>query len=124
MTMEAFVLKMPPSIRIIKHNPNRTNRTLRTAPFASASASAPAPLYADSQLGPGSLGHLTRPDFPILHQAILLFYFVNSLSAYIYISMYLPPPLSLSSRYGVGFGVVEEEGNYLRKIDSCAGVKW
>lgn len=83
--MEAFALKMPPSLRIIKHNPNRTNRTLRTAPFASASASAsaPAPLYADSQLGPGSLGHLTRPDFPILHQAILLFYFVNSLSVYI-----------------------------------------
>ncbi|GER38608.1 cysteine desulfurase family protein [Striga asiatica] len=63
--MEAVVLKLPPSVRIFKPNPNRTNRTLRTV----ASASAAAPLSADLQLGPGSLGHLTRPDFPILRQA-------------------------------------------------------
>ncbi|KAK6148615.1 hypothetical protein DH2020_019527 [Rehmannia glutinosa] len=70
-TMEGVVLKLPPSLRIIKPNPNRTNRTFRTATFASASA--PAHLSTDPQLGPGSLGHLTRPDFPILRQAIFGF---------------------------------------------------
>ncbi|KAL8465222.1 hypothetical protein ACS0TY_034647 [Phlomoides rotata] len=65
--MEAVVLKLPPSLRTVKPHPNRTNRTFRTVPFASA----PASLSTDPQLGPGSLGHLTRPDFPILHQAIL-----------------------------------------------------
>ncbi|KAL8042399.1 hypothetical protein ABFX02_09G047800 [Erythranthe guttata] len=67
-TMESFVLKLPPSFRIIKQSPNCTNRTFRTVPFASATA--PAPLSTDSQLGPGSLGYLTRPDFPILHQEL------------------------------------------------------
>ncbi|KAL7099009.1 hypothetical protein ACP275_09G055000 [Erythranthe tilingii] len=67
-TMESFVLKLPPSFRIIKQNPNCTNRTFRTVPFASATA--PAPASTDSQLGPGSLGYLTRPDFPILHQEL------------------------------------------------------
>ncbi|EYU40686.1 hypothetical protein MIMGU_mgv1a0062341mg, partial [Erythranthe guttata] len=66
--MESFVLKLPPSFRIIKQSPNCTNRTFRTVPFASATA--PAPLSTDSQLGPGSLGYLTRPDFPILHQEL------------------------------------------------------
>ncbi|KAK6123114.1 hypothetical protein DH2020_043150 [Rehmannia glutinosa] len=47
-TMEGVVLKLPPSLRIIKPNPNRTNRTFRTATFASASA--PAPLSTDPQL--------------------------------------------------------------------------
>ncbi|KAL7139384.1 hypothetical protein ABFS83_09G046900, partial [Erythranthe nasuta] len=69
-TMESFVLKLPPSFRIIKQNPNCTNRTFRTVPFASATAPAPAPASTDSQLGPGSLGYLTRPDFPILHQEL------------------------------------------------------
>ncbi|XP_042018153.1 cysteine desulfurase 1, chloroplastic-like [Salvia splendens] len=55
-----------PSLRTINRYPNRI---LRTAPFAS-STSAPAPLSTDPQLGPGSLGHLTRPDFPILHQEV------------------------------------------------------
>lgn len=68
-SMEAVVVKLPPSLRTIKPSPNRTNRTLRTAPFASAAA-APAPLSTDPQLGPGSVGHLTRPDFPILHQEV------------------------------------------------------
>lgn len=70
-TMEAAaaVLKLPPSLRAIRPNPNRT---LRCASFASAAA-ASAPISADPQLGPGSLGHLTRPDFPILHQALSSF---------------------------------------------------
>ena len=69
--MESAVVKLPPSLRTIKLNPNRKNRILRFA--SSASAPAPAPLSTDPQLGPGSLGHLTRPDFPILHQAHLYF---------------------------------------------------
>ncbi|KAL6581693.1 Cysteine desulfurase 1, chloroplastic [Orobanche minor] len=67
-TVEAVVLKLPPSFRIIKFNPNRTNRTFRTVTFASASAHTP--LSTNSQLAPGSLGHLTRPDFPILRQEL------------------------------------------------------
>ncbi|KAL1541684.1 Cysteine desulfurase 1, chloroplastic [Salvia divinorum] len=70
-SMESAVLKLPSSLRTISPKPNLTNRTLRTATFASsASASAPSPLSTDPQLGPGSLGHLTRPDFPILHQEV------------------------------------------------------
>ncbi|KAG8379296.1 hypothetical protein BUALT_Bualt07G0073700 [Buddleja alternifolia] len=71
------VLNIPSSLRIIKPNPISsipTNRTFRTLTFASASASAPAPapapLSTDPKLGPQSLGHLTRPDFPILHQEL------------------------------------------------------
>ncbi|XP_027111181.1 cysteine desulfurase 1, chloroplastic [Coffea eugenioides] len=36
-----------------------------------ASASSPSSVVNDgAKLGPGSLGHITRPDFPILHQAV------------------------------------------------------
>ncbi|KAL2482306.1 Cysteine desulfurase [Forsythia ovata] len=66
-TMEGVVLKLPYSFRIIKPNPNRTNRTFRTVSLASASVTVASP---DPILGPGSLGHLTRPDFPILHQEV------------------------------------------------------
>lgn len=65
-TMEG-VLKLPYSFRIIKPNPKRTNRAFRTVPSASASVTVASP---NPILGPGSLGHLTRPDFPILHQAL------------------------------------------------------
>ncbi|XP_047967088.1 cysteine desulfurase 1, chloroplastic-like [Salvia hispanica] len=65
-SMEAVVIKLPSSLRSIHPNPNRT---LRTVPFASSSA-APSPLSADPHLAPGSLAHLTRPDFPILHQEV------------------------------------------------------
>ncbi|KAL6548361.1 Cysteine desulfurase 1, chloroplastic [Orobanche gracilis] len=67
-TVEAVVLKLPPSFRIIKFNPNRTNRTFRTVTFASASAHTP--LSTNPQLAPGSLGYITRPDFPILRQEL------------------------------------------------------
>ncbi|KAL2482082.1 Cysteine desulfurase 1 [Forsythia ovata] len=63
-TMEGVVLKLPYSFRIIKPNPNRT---FRTVSLASASVTVASP---DPILGPGSLGHLTRPDFPILHQEV------------------------------------------------------
>lgn len=66
-TMEGVVLKLPYSFRIIKPNPKRTNRAFRTVPLASASVTVASP---DLILGPGSLGHLTRPDFPILHQEV------------------------------------------------------
>ncbi|KAL0355276.1 UNVERIFIED_CONTAM: Cysteine desulfurase 1, chloroplastic [Sesamum radiatum] len=69
-TMEGLVLKFPPSLRIVpRPNPNHAHRVFRFVSLASASAPAPAPLSTDPKLGPGSLGHRTRPDFPILHQA-------------------------------------------------------
>ncbi|KZV15996.1 Chloroplastic NIFS-like cysteine desulfurase isoform 1 [Dorcoceras hygrometricum] len=58
-TMEAVV-----SLRVVKPNLHRTNRTYRTVPLASVTSAAP--VSAD----PGSLGHRTRPDFPILHQEL------------------------------------------------------
>ncbi|KAL0342430.1 UNVERIFIED_CONTAM: Cysteine desulfurase 1, chloroplastic [Sesamum calycinum] len=77
-TMEGLVLKLPSSLRIVpRPNHNHPHRVFRSvslasssAPLASSSAPAPAPLSTDPKLGPGSLGHLTRPDFPILHQEL------------------------------------------------------
>ncbi|XP_051115930.1 cysteine desulfurase 1, chloroplastic [Andrographis paniculata] len=60
--MNGVVFKLSPSIRAIP------NRTFRAMPLASSSA--PAALSSDPKLGPGSLGHITRPDFPILHQEL------------------------------------------------------
>ncbi|KAL0311310.1 UNVERIFIED_CONTAM: Cysteine desulfurase 1, chloroplastic [Sesamum angustifolium] len=69
--MEGLVLKLPSSLRIVpRPNPNHAHRIFRSVSLASSSAPAPSPLSTDPKLGPGSLGHLTRPDFPILHQEL------------------------------------------------------
>lgn len=109
-SMESVVLKLPPSLRTIKPHPNRTSRTLRTTPFASAAA--PAPLSTDPQLGPGSLAHLTRSDFPILHQAQLHFNSKNP-----------PPNLSICCfDFGVGMFLFVQEvnGKKLVYLDNAA----
>lgn len=71
------MLKLP-CLRSVSRNTNFTNRSSNSFPWsyrrlhisASASASASAPLVEGPKLGPGSLGHITRSDFPILHQEI------------------------------------------------------
>ncbi|XP_004239746.1 cysteine desulfurase 1, chloroplastic [Solanum lycopersicum] len=75
--MEGAMLKLP-CLRSVSRNTNFTNRSSNSFPWsyrrlhisASASASASAPLVEGPKLGPGSLGHITRSDFPILHQEI------------------------------------------------------
>ncbi|XP_015076592.1 cysteine desulfurase 1, chloroplastic [Solanum pennellii] len=75
--MEGAILKLP-CLRSVSRNTNFTNRSSNSFPWsyrrlhisASASASASAPLVEGPKLGPGSLGHITRSDFPILHQEI------------------------------------------------------
>lgn len=68
-TMEGLALKLPSPLRVVRRpNPNHPYRVFRSVCLASSAA--PAPLSTDPKLGPGSLGHLTRPDFPILHQEL------------------------------------------------------
>ncbi|XP_009598619.1 cysteine desulfurase 1, chloroplastic-like [Nicotiana tabacum] len=74
-TMEGAILKLP-CLRTVSRNPNITNRSSgslrwRSRPLhVSASAASSPPLINDTKIGPGSLGHITRSDFPILHQEI------------------------------------------------------
>lgn len=83
-TMEGAILKLP-SLGMIKPNPKFTNlksfstrlqyrsrlcsvSTSASATETAASSSSSSPLFNDSKIGADSLGHITRPDFPILHQ--------------------------------------------------------
>ncbi|OIT27129.1 cysteine desulfurase 1, chloroplastic [Nicotiana attenuata] len=74
-TMEGAILKLP-CLRTVSRNPNLTNRSSgslrwRSRPLhVSASAASSPSLINDTKIGPGSLGHITRSDFPILHQEI------------------------------------------------------
>ncbi|XP_059317613.1 cysteine desulfurase 1, chloroplastic [Lycium ferocissimum] len=72
--MEGAILKLPIGLRTVNRVTNRSSTSLRwrSRPLhVSASAvSTSTPLVDDPKLGPGSLGHITRPDFPILHQEI------------------------------------------------------
>ncbi|KAM7532193.1 hypothetical protein LguiB_035603 [Lonicera macranthoides] len=72
MTLEGAVYKFP-SLKIIK-NPNPTNRSptslrFRTSVSTSIVSSSSSSSSSSSQ-EPSSLGHITRPDFPILHQEV------------------------------------------------------
>ncbi|CAN4096060.1 unnamed protein product [Withania somnifera] len=76
--MEGAILKLP-HLRTVRRNRNFTirssgsvRRRYRFNPIhVSASAAASPPLVEEnSKLGPGSLGQITRSDFPILHQEI------------------------------------------------------
>lgn len=85
MPMEGAVLKLPcfrsgswnPSIANRSsssfHLTNRSSSSLRWKSWGlhvSASAASSPPLVEGPKLGPGSLGHITRSDFPILQQEI------------------------------------------------------
>ncbi|KAK6790325.1 hypothetical protein RDI58_014125 [Solanum bulbocastanum] len=74
--MEGAILKLP-CLRSVSRNSNFTNRSSNSFPWryrrlhiSASAASASAPLVEGPKLGPGSLGHITRSDFPILHQEI------------------------------------------------------
>lgn len=74
--MEGAILKLP-CLRSVSRNTNFTNRSSNSFPWryrrlhiSASAASASAPLVEGPKLGPGSLGHITRSDFPILHQEI------------------------------------------------------
>ncbi|KAJ8540329.1 hypothetical protein K7X08_030248 [Anisodus acutangulus] len=75
--MEGAIMKLP-YLRAVCRNPNFTNRNSTSLRWrsqsrplhVSASAASIFPLVDDPKLGPGSLGHITRSDFPILHQEI------------------------------------------------------
>lgn len=74
--MEGAILKLP-CLRSVSRNTNFTNRSSKSFPWryrrlhiSASAASASAPLVEGPKLGPGSLGHITRSDFPILHQEI------------------------------------------------------
>ena len=73
--MEGAILKLP-CLRTVSRNPNFTSRSSgslrwRSRPLhVSASAASSPSLINDTKIGPGSLGHITRSDFPILHQEI------------------------------------------------------
>lgn len=76
--MEGAILKLP-YLRTVSRNPNFTSRSsgslrrgyrFRPLRVSASAASSPPLVEEDSKLGPGSLGHITRPDFPILHQEI------------------------------------------------------
>ncbi|KAL3369546.1 hypothetical protein AABB24_010071 [Solanum stoloniferum] len=74
--MEGAILKLP-CLRSVSRNSNFTNRSSNSFPWryrrlhiSASAASASAPLAEGPKLGPGSLGHITRSDFPILHQEI------------------------------------------------------
>lgn len=81
-TMEGAILKVP-SLRFMNPNakfmnpesfPLRRRYEFRFRTVSSASAAETAtpysssPPFSFSKLGAGSLGHISRPDFPILHQ--------------------------------------------------------
>lgn len=78
-SVEGALLKIP-SLGIISPSPRLITRSssslrfrlhfgVRAISSASAAEATPVPPPVDdSKLGPGSLGHVTRPDFPILHQ--------------------------------------------------------
>ncbi|KAM3268432.1 cysteine desulfurase 1, chloroplastic [Capsicum chacoense] len=78
--MEGAVLKLPCLRSVSRRNPNLTYRSSgllrRRYKFrqlhvsASAASSSPSLVDDNPKLGPGSLGHVTRPDFPILRQEI------------------------------------------------------
>ncbi|CAK9184854.1 unnamed protein product [Ilex paraguariensis] len=75
MKMESSLLKIP-SLKIL--NAKLTSRTFATVRLrfrsisvsASAASSSVVTEADDPKLGPSSLGHITRPDFPILHQEV------------------------------------------------------
>ncbi|KAK4717242.1 hypothetical protein R3W88_015580 [Solanum pinnatisectum] len=74
--MEGAILKLP-CLRSVSRSSNFTNRSSNSFPWryrrlhiSASAASASAPLVEGPKLGPGSLGHITRSDFPILHQEI------------------------------------------------------
>ncbi|PHU18584.1 putative cysteine desulfurase [Capsicum chinense] len=78
--MEGAVLKLPCLRSVARRNPNLTYQSFgllrRRYKFrqlhvsASAASSSPSLVDDNPKLGPGSLGHVTRPDFPILQQEI------------------------------------------------------
>ncbi|CAI9091489.1 OLC1v1026541C1 [Oldenlandia corymbosa var. corymbosa] len=78
-TVEGALLKLP-SLRIMSSSPRLNGRNslrlpvnlgVRAITSASAAEAARVPIPVDdTKLGPGSLGHITRPDFPILHQVV------------------------------------------------------
>lgn len=72
MTMEGVVLKLPSFSQLVNPNyfPNRTSLKFRiNFPITSSFSSSSAPLSVPAA-APVSLGHLTRPDFEILHQKV------------------------------------------------------
>ncbi|KAK4353385.1 hypothetical protein RND71_028903 [Anisodus tanguticus] len=76
--MEGAILKLP-YLRTVSRNPNFTNRSsgslrwrsrYRPLHVSASAASSSTSLVDNPKIGPGSLGHITRSDFPILHQEI------------------------------------------------------
>lgn len=73
MTMEGAIFKLPSPLRIL--NPNKSLPSLRLRFRPISSSSSPPLVSAPGDPTVSSLGHATRPDFPILHQ--VLYYLLN-----------------------------------------------
>nr|GLL20785.1 cysteine desulfurase 1, chloroplastic [Ipomoea trifida] len=72
-TVEGVVHRVP-YLTTAARNPTFSSRgsasiRFRALCFSASAASPPSTVVDEQKLGPGSLGHITRPDFPILHQA-------------------------------------------------------
>nr|GMC61647.1 cysteine desulfurase 1, chloroplastic [Ipomoea batatas] len=73
-TVEGVVHRVP-YLRTAARNPTFSSRgsasiRFRALSFSASAASPPSTVVDEQKLGPGSLGHITRPDFPILHQEV------------------------------------------------------